>query len=78
MRRSLRELNLSDNHIGQDGFNEVLKFMELTSNYLEEVDLRWNKEFVGEQNELVCVLDVLSRNQIQLFKIVSLLVMCIV
>ena len=71
-------MNLSDNHIGQDGFNEVLKFMELTSNYLEKVEISGNKRDVSEKYELVCVLDVLSRNQIQLFKIVSLLVMCIV
>ena len=67
MRRSLKELNLHCNNIGQDGFNEVLKFMELTSNCLEKVDMRRNEGYLREQYELVSVLDVLSRNQIQLF-----------
>ena len=50
--------------------------MALTSNYLEEVDMDGNKghEEVSEQYKLVCVLDVLSRNQYKTFEIVSLLV----
>ena len=51
--------------------------MELTSNYLERVDMEGNRGYneVREQYKLVCVLDVLTRNQYTTFEIVSLLVM---
>ena len=76
MLRSLKVLLLDDNAIGRDGLNELLKFMELTSNYLERVDMEGNRGYneVREQYKLVCVLDVLTRNQYTTFEIVSLLV----
>ena len=60
-------MDLYANNIGQDGLNEVLKLMELTSNCLEKVHMRRNEGYLSEQYELVSVLDVLSRNEIQLF-----------
>ena len=62
--RSLTTLRLWFNDIGQDGLNELLKLMELPSNYLRDVEMVGNPgycEVFAKRYTEVCVLDLFYR-----------------
>ena len=63
MPRSLEFLDLRSNGIGLDGFNELLKFMELPTNSLKEIEMRHNPgyEEIMDRYKEVRVLELICR-----------------
>ena len=63
MPRSLEVLKLGWNEIGLDGFNELLKFMELPTNSLKEIKMVGNPgyEEIMDRYKEVRVLELICR-----------------